>query len=216
MRRRIYRYIVDQPGRYLREIQRAMGMGMGTLEHHLEIPCASRLDHLIARREQEVLPGRHEPGEAAPRTRSTGGPPPGHAHPSRERPHEAGRDCGGSGGDPFDAQLSLHKLRDYGHPFSLAHRARKLLRSREPPSHRPLAHRPPGLACSVAWSTDSWTGSNDSSPRRSICRAGWSTCEDTFPGGRGNGRARQQWRRSCCARRCGRSGCPAWRRASRR
>lgn len=34
-RRRIYAHIVDNPGAYLRELQRALGMPMGALEYHL-------------------------------------------------------------------------------------------------------------------------------------------------------------------------------------
>lgn len=34
-RRRIFAYVVDQPGSYLREMQRDLGMAMGALEYHL-------------------------------------------------------------------------------------------------------------------------------------------------------------------------------------
>jgi predicted transcriptional regulator len=42
-RRRIYQFILDNPGTYLRELQRELDLQVGVLQHHLNAMCADGL-----------------------------------------------------------------------------------------------------------------------------------------------------------------------------
>lgn len=57
-RRRIYAYIERQPGRYLREMQRALDMPMGALEYHLAQLEAAQLVTVLKEEKKRYFPAR--------------------------------------------------------------------------------------------------------------------------------------------------------------
>ncbi|MHB8604099.1 MAG: winged helix-turn-helix transcriptional regulator [Thermoplasmatota archaeon] len=57
-RRRIFAYIVDHPGLYLRELQRALGGSMGALEYHLDQLHQAGLIAVIHEENKRFFPAR--------------------------------------------------------------------------------------------------------------------------------------------------------------
>lgn len=65
-RRRIYTYVVDHPGSYLREIQRALDMTMGSLEYHLGQLVEAGLVTVQHEENKRFFPARMDASERRP------------------------------------------------------------------------------------------------------------------------------------------------------
>lgn len=57
-RRRIFARVVDEPGAYLRELQRALGMAMGALEYHLGYLEKAGLVSVVQEEHKRYFPAR--------------------------------------------------------------------------------------------------------------------------------------------------------------